>query len=207
MTSVNELIYATTNRAKLDAMREMLTGLPILLTGLPNVVPGISVPNEDGADPMANAVIKATFYYETYKRPLFSLDSGLVIDGLPDSEQPGAHVREINGRRLNDDEMIDHYANLARRMGGRLCARYINAVCLILNESRVITHTGVDISYEPFYIIDTPHAKRKDGFPLDSLSVHINTGKYYYDMNDTESLSLKTTEGFQRFFREALSLH
>ena len=55
-----------------------------------------------------NARIKALAYYAALKRPVFTCDSGLYIDGLADSEQPGVHVRMVNGKRLTDDEMVVH---------------------------------------------------------------------------------------------------
>ena len=31
---------------------------------------------------------------------------------LPEEKQPGTHVRRVNGKELNDDEMIEYYCNL-----------------------------------------------------------------------------------------------
>jgi len=43
------------------------------------------------------------------------------------------------------------------------------------------------------------------GFPLDSLSVHINTGKYYFDVDELKDRS-SMDEGFRNFFIRTLEL-
>lgn len=37
-------------------------------------------------------------------------------------------MRRVNGKELSDLQMIDHYGNLANSYGGRLTAKYKNAV-------------------------------------------------------------------------------
>jgi 8-oxo-dGTP diphosphatase len=44
------------------------------------------------------------------------------------------------------------------------------------------------------------------GFPLDSLSVDIQTGKYYNDLEDELAVDKSTIEiGFTNFFEKAIS--
>lgn len=198
-----ELIYATTNPAKLAGMAEMLLPLGIALSGLPQCnFPAI---DENGRSPRENALLKAMVYYSTLRKPLFSCDSGLYIDGLPPERQPGVHVRRVNGKNLDDDEMILHYSALAAGLGGRVKARYRNAVCLVTEGGRVHRHDGPELAGNAFWLVDKPHAKRVPGFPLDSLSVHIPSGKYYYDLADEAVEDAGMAEGFRKFFREALA--
>ena len=44
----------------------------------------------------------------------------------------------------------------------------------------------------------------KKGFPLDSLSVDIKTGKYYYELTGNELDRLAVEDGFAEFFRKIL---
>jgi 8-oxo-dGTP diphosphatase len=81
-------------------------------------------PAEDGASPVENARAKARFYYAASGKPTFSADSGLYFAGLPDALQPGVHIRRVNGKRLDDDEMTAYYGSLADRFGGRIIGRY-----------------------------------------------------------------------------------
>lgn len=131
------LIYGTHNRAKQDAMQRYVWPLGIAIEGLPR---GTDIPpvDESGSDPLENAQIKAAAFYQVLHRPAFSCDSGLFFDGVSAREQPGTHVHRVRGRELTDDEMIEYYAALAAGHGGRLTARYRNAICLILDEDHII---------------------------------------------------------------------
>lgn len=206
MKNTLKLIYATTNGAKLSSMRRMLAGLPLDITGLRDLEAALPRVDETGAAPLDNAVIKAKAYYAVLKQPLFSCDSGLWIEGLPDNLQPGIHVRNVQGKYLDDEQMIAYYSGLARDLGGKAAAQYINAVCLILNEREIFTLGGDEISHKKFIISGTPHKKRRAGFPLDSLSVHIATGNYYLDLESQDEQTLKNEKGFRNFFTRALKL-
>jgi len=203
-TTKSTFIYGTGNPAKLQSMRDCLVPLDIKIIGLKET--GINIPDvdENGDTPLDNARIKALAYYAALKRPVFACDSGLYIDGLPNDEQPGIHVRLVNGKRLNDDEMIAHYAAIAGRLGEKAVARYKNAICLVLNENEIYEHFGDDISGEAFCIVDKPHPKRIEGFPLDCISVHIDSGEYYY-WHDRDNDAGMVFKGFQAFFRRVMA--
>ena len=197
------LLYGTGNPGKIEAMRRALIDVGIAIAAPDEM--GVKHPavDETGRDPLENARLKAWAYFGPARTPVFSCDSGLYIEGLDDSRQPGVHVRNVEGRYLNDEEMIQHYSWIARQRGGRCVARYKNAVCLILDEDTVYEHAGDDISGEKFIISSVPHQKRRPGFPLDSLSIHIGSGQYYMDR---PTLRVTTTyEGFREFFKRALN--
>lgn len=48
--------------------------------------------------------------------PVFSCDSGLYFDNVPDEIQPGVHVRTINGKYLSDEEMLAYYTGLGKEV-------------------------------------------------------------------------------------------
>ena len=196
-------IYGTGNPGKLWHMREMMDGTDVFIAGPGEY--GLDLPDveESGSSPLENARIKAAAYYGALKRPCFSCDSGLFIDGLADAEQPGVNVRTINGKRLSDGEMIAHYSAIAAKLGGRTRARYMNAVCLVISEDTVIEHFGDDISTKAFILTSVPHPKRMEGFPIDCLSADIETGRHYYDMALSEDKKWSITLGFRDFFRRA----
>ena len=54
----------------------------------------------------------------------------------------------------------------------------------------------------PFRMVSTPHPMSKKGFPLDRLSIDLQTGKYYYDLNEQEAAldQLAVEDGFLQFF-------
>lgn len=202
---MNTFVYGTSNPAKLVHMQNMLAFLDVEIVGLKDT--GIVCPDvdENGNTLPENARIKALCYYKILKCPVFACDSGLYIDGLPENEQPGVHVRMVGGKRLSDAEMTAHYAAIAKRLGGRAIARYRNAICLVMGDSEMYEHFGEDIASTAFYIVDTPHAKRVEGFPLDCLSVDIQTGKYYYDLAESRSSEDSgQTSGFRAFFEKVI---
>ena len=196
-------MYGTGNPAKLEAMQRRLEPLGIEVIGLKGIKErGYEIPdiNEDGQTPLENAVKKALGYYNAFGMPVFSCDSGLYIDNIPENKQPGVHVRTINGRYLNDDEMLAHYSALAAQYGN-LTARYRNAICLVLDEEHVYKAMEESMASKPFIITSKPHSIRKPGFPLDSLSIDIKTGKYYYDLAAEELDVVAVEDGFLEFFK------
>ena len=197
-----KLLYGTGNPAKLEAMKARLKILGIELIGLRDLKREIPDIMEDGKTPLENARKKALGYYHAYHMPVFSCDSGLYIDELPQNLQQGVHVRIKNGKRLSDDEMAAYYSGLAKKYGD-LTARYKNAICLIMDLEHVYEAMEKNMESEPFIITDRPHGRKfKKGFPLDSLSIHMKTGKYYYDLEENELNELAVEDGFVEFFRK-----
>lgn len=198
-----EIIYGTKNKAKLEDMKKVLTGLDLKLISLSDTEITLPDVDESGNDPLKNAEIKALAYYEVLKKPVFSCDSGLFIDGLDEKMQPGVHVRRINGVYMSDNEMIDYYSKLAGTFSGRCTARYKNAVYLIINKENIFSYSGDDISGEKFILSPVRHKISTEGYPLDSISIHMNSGKYYVEMED-EKDSFGHEEGFRNFFEMVL---
>lgn len=200
-----KLLYGTGNPAKLNGMRQWLAPLGIELIGLRDIEGPLPNVEENGQTPLENAEKKAKAYFEAWRIPVFSCDSGLYIDGIPEEEQPGIHVRTINGKYLSDDEMLDHYTGLAEKYGD-LIARYRNAICLILDEEHVYKAMTAEMASEPFIITSKPHgdAIRNPGFPIDSISIDIKTGQYFYDLEENKSDKAAGEEGFLKFFEQIL---
>ena len=57
----------------------------------------------------------------------------------------------------------------------------------------------------PFILAAKPHEKRVEGFPLDSLSIDIGSGKYYYDLK-IKDVSTSVDDGVRKFFSESLKM-
>ncbi len=195
-----KILYGTTNKAKLSIMKEAAKTLGIDIISLKDLECEIPSVNESGETPLENAQIKAEAYYNAFHMPVFSCDSGLYFDELEDEEQPGIHVRRVNGKELNDDEMILHYSALADRHGGKLTGRYRNAIYLILDETTVYSSMDISLATEPFILVSKPHQKRVEGFPLDSLSKDIVSGEYYYDLEEKDVSTSAMEEGVKKFF-------
>lgn len=197
-----KILYGTTNPAKLSSMRKWLSELDIELVSLNDMSGDIPDVPETGDTPLENAQQKALAYYKAFRMPVFSCDSGLYFDSLPEFS-PKVHVRNVNGKHLTDDEMIEYYGGLAAKYGD-IVACYRNAICFVLDEQHIYTEFSDDISWNPFLITAVPHEKRVEGYPLDSLSKYIENGEYCYD---SERPQYEEKNGFARFFADVLRNH
>lgn len=199
-----KILYGTTNIAKLTEMKRAIEPLGIELIGLNDLNQPIPPVDENGKDPLENAKIKAKTYYQTFNMPLFSCDSGLYFDNLPDDLQPGTHIRRINGKELNDEELIEYYASLANTYGN-LIGRYRNAIHLIIDNETSFSSMDESLGSEPFMIVAKPHSNRVAGFPLDTLSIDLETGKYYFDLEQKNIGKLDIYQSFRQFFIQCLN--
>ena len=120
-----KILYGTTNKAKLQTMEATVKSLGIELISLNDLQGELPYINENGNSPLENAEIKARAYYDAFRMPVFSCDSGLYFDELKEEEQPGIHVRRVHGKELTDDEIykqakqtifiVDNYIGLKTR--------------------------------------------------------------------------------------------
>ena len=208
-----ELVFGSTNPGKVGVMKRSLEGLPISIIGLSEAFEkrGIPLPSpvEDGRTPEENAEKKARFYYGYLQGPVFSCDSGLYLwrqdtgEKLPEQFQPGIHVRERDGRRMTDEEMLDYYIGLVKKFGP-LIARYQNAICLVEDGAHLDKSMDESLWGQSFLLTDVPHERKVPGFPLDGISLDITTGKYFYDMSDHERDALASNAGIRQFFTKYL---
>ena len=199
------LLYGTGNPAKFEVMWEMVAGLPIELVSPRQI--GLNLPevDESGRDPLQNACLKARAYYRAAGMPVFSCDSGLFLEGLPEALQPGVHVRRVGERSLTDEEMTAYYSALARQYGGRITAQYRNAICVVMDDEHIYAHQGEELCGERFDLVQQPHPNRRPGFPLDCLSVERSSGRYYDDLPGGVTHAMNP--GFASFFRRSLAAY
>lgn len=207
-----EIIYGTGNSAKISYMQRALKALPLEIVGVKQAADkkSLTLPEveETGRTPLENARQKAQEYYRLFHSPVFSCDSGLYLwnhttgQPLAAEEQPGVHVRGTGGR-YTDDELLAHYITLVREYGP-IRARYKNAICLIWDEELWTESMDESLWGQPFLLADQPHVKRVEGFPLDSISLDIKTGRYFYDMEKDSQDDLVSERGFTRFFEDFL---
>lgn len=200
-----ELLYGTTNEGKILAMRRALEPMGIIVKGLRDM--GVDIPyvTETGNSPLENARLKAKAYYQAFQVPVFSCDTGLYLEGLPEELQPGIYVRRPLGYEMTDAQMTEYYSGLARKFGD-LRAQYRNAVCFCKNEQELYESEDIKLSGEPFLLTSTPHPQSQPGFPLDRISIQLSSGKYYYDLQGNAQDEVALDEGFREFFSHALGI-
>lgn len=176
-----KLLFATTNPAKVRKYKDELEKRGIELITLKDLDINIEV-EENGKNAIENAYIKAKAYYDATKIPTIGMDNNLFIEELPEEKQPGTHVRRINGKELNDDEMIEHYRKLVKEYGGKLTAKWVYAM-VICSDKGTKEYTW---NKSHFYFTDKVSKKRNPGYPLDSMSIMPQVNKYFVDLTDED---------------------
>ena len=176
-----KVLFATTNPAKAKKYKEQLAENSIELITIKDLDEEIDI-NENGKNALENAYIKAKTYYDKTKIPTIGMDDCLFIEGISEEEQPGTNVRRVNGKRLNDEEMIEYYTKLVKKYGNKLTAKWVYGM-VVCTDKGIFKFTW---SKDDFYLVDKPIEKRNVGYPLDSISVIPENGKYFaHTLNNT----------------------
>lgn len=147
---------------------------------------------ENGKNAIENAILKARAYSKITNIPVFAMDDNLYLENVPKEKQPGMYVRRVNGKRLNDDEMIEHYISLIKKYGtdGKLTCRWVYGMAVI-NNGKEFTYTW---SKEDFYMVDKPSNKIDLGYPLNSISINKRLNKYFTDITEEDKAILQEDE-------------
>ena len=197
-----KILFATTNPAKIKKYAQELMNKNIEVLTIKDLNLNLKV-DENGKNAIENASIKAKAYYEATGIVTIGMDNTLYIEELPDEKQPGTHVRRVNGKELNDEEMIEYYTNLVHENGGKLTVKWIYGMA-IYNGRESKTYTW---SKDHFYFVDKPSKQRNPGYPLDSISIIPEFNKYLVELTDEEKRSYKeqkSTEGIIDFIVKSI---
>ena len=176
-----QVLFATTNPAKVKKYRDLLKEKGIELVTIKDLDFKLDI-DENGKDAIENAYIKAKTYYDKTKIPTIGMDNNLFIEELPEEKQPGTHVRRINGKELNDDEMITYYTNLVKENYGKLTAKWVYGM-VICSDNGVNKFSW---SKDHFYFVDKPCEKRNPGYPLDSITIVPEFNKYLAELTEED---------------------
>lgn len=199
---MKEILFATGNAAKVARFKEKLVDKGILLKSLNDLGINLDV-EENGKTAIENATIKAKAYYEATKMTTMAMDDTMYIDGIPEDKQPGVFVRRVNGKRLNDEEMIDYYTNLVKIYGkdGKLNTKWILGL-VIITDGKISKYTDVTSEY---YLVDTPAKDMREGYPLSSILVNKKTNKYdIYLTEEDKKIGQADDKGFIEFIEKTL---
>ena len=181
-----KVLFATTNPAKVKKYKDLLEEKGIELITIKDLDYKLPI-DENGRNAIENAYIKAKSYYDKTKIPTIGMDNNLFIEELPEEKQPGTHVRRINGKELNDDEMIDYYTNLVKENGGKLTAKWVYGM-VICSRKGINKFTW---SKDHFYFVDKPCEKRNPGYPLDSMTIVPEFNKYLVELTEEDKVKYK----------------
>ena len=199
---MKEILFATGNAAKVARFKEKLIDKGILLKSLKDLGTNLDI-EENGKTAIENATIKAKTYYEATKMTTMAMDDTMYIDDIPDDKQPGVFVRRVNGKRLNDEEMLNYYTNLVKTYGkdGKLNTKWILGL-VIIKDGKISTYTDVTSEY---YLVDTPAKDMREGYPLSSILVNKKVNKYDIYLTDEDKKNGKGDDsGFIEFIEKTL---
>lgn len=177
-----KFLLATTNKAKIRYYGTKLKEQGIDIITLKDLDIDIDV-DETGNDPIENAVIKAKAYYDISHLPTIALDEGLFLENVPDEIQPGTHVRRVNGKRLEDHEMIEHYIHLVNQYGtnGKLNGYFLKGVAIVDSE-----HTYTFDMKAPRTFTNQQSEVIDEGYPLASIQMITSLNKFKSELTEEE---------------------
>lgn len=186
---MKKVLFATTNPAKVGKYKKALEEKGIELITINDLDFKLNI-NENGKNAIENAYIKAKTYYDATKIPTIGMDNCLFIEELPEENQPGTHVRRVNGKELTDDEMIEYYTNLVKQYGGKLTAKWVYGI-VIYNGKETKEYSW---NKSHFYFVDKPCEKRNPGYPLDSISIMPEFNKYFVELKEEDKIKNNTED-------------
>lgn len=196
MSDIKELIFGTSNKAKIQLVQGAL-GEQFIVRGISEFGIEIDVA-EDGTTAEENARKKATVYAKSLEKTVFAMDNALYFNDLPDSEQPGLHVRRIGGgERVTDEAMLESYKEFVKSHGDQMKAYWEFGLSIAQPDG-----TSVETSIiSPRLFVAQASSKMISGFPLESIQIDPETGKYVSEMNDEEQAQF-----WQRNIGQSLSI-
>lgn len=175
-------LLATTNQAKIRYYGTKLKERDIDIITLNDINIDVEI-EENGKNPTENAIIKASTYNNLSNIPTIALDEGLFLDSVPDDVQPGTHVRRVNGKRLDDKEMIEHYISLVNKYGinGKLSGYFLKGVAIVNGDETYTFEYKVkrEFTNRQSSVIDK-------GYPLASIQLIESVGKFKSELTEEE---------------------
>ena len=189
---MKKILFATGNETNAKRLSKGLQEKGIEVITLKDINTKIEV-EENGKDAIENAVIKAKAYLKVVDIPVFAMDDNLYLENVPEEKQPGMYVRRVNGKRLNDEEMIKHYTDLVKEYGtnGKLTCKWVYGIAII-NNGKESTYTW---SKEDFYMVDKASNRINPGYPLNTISINKKINKYFTDITEEDKALLHEDEG------------
>ncbi len=183
---MKELIIGTGNAAKKKAIQSVLAPLGITIKGTDDLSITLDI-QEDGSTAQENARKKALLYARAVGQPVLSVDNALYLQGLPENEQPSIHTRRIPGKigRATDEELLAFYARTIEALGGKTKGYWEYGLCLANAQGSIFEKSF--FSHRLF--VAQPSSHLLPGYPLESLQIDPESGKYISEMTEEEQAS------------------
>lgn len=187
MQKYKKIVVATRNPAKKERYARLLSAIAETVLDLNDL--GVQErPSEYGESAEENAEIKAEFYARITGFPAFSEDEALYVDFLPKEQQPGVHVRRINGiDEVDDNQLVAKWEEMiSKNLENKLSGKWHIAYCLATPDGEVKT-TALD---HPILFFSQTSKIRIPGWPMSSLEGPIKFGKPHSELTNSERRQL-----------------
>ncbi len=134
-----EIILATSNKHKLQEVRQILSQYKIVVYGLSDLNLDVEEVEENGKTYEENALIKAKAVQKATSMPIISDDSGLEIFAL--NNEPGLYSNRYSIECGSHQKAI---AELLKRLDGKkdTSAQFVCCVCLLNVEAKPLFFVG-----------------------------------------------------------------
>lgn len=187
-----QIVFATANPTKAKRFSKGLLKNNIEVLSLKDLEIDLDV-NENGKDAIENALIKARACFKKTYMPSIGMDDTLYFENVPENKQPGMYVRRVNGKTLNDEEMLNYYIDLVKQYGtdGKLYCKWIYGLAVIDQNGKESTYTW---NKDNFYMVDMPSDKINPGYPLNSISKYKLIDKYFTEITEDDMQLIKINE-------------
>ena len=185
-----KFLLATSNEAKIKSYGSKLKNLGFEYVTLKDLDLNIEV-EETGTTPMDNAIIKATEYNKLSSLPTIAIDDGLYLENVPENLQPGVNVRRVNGKRLDDKEMIEHYVNMVNTYGnnGILKGYFLKGIAICIGDK---TYTFESKASRNF--TNKQSNVISNGYPLESIQIVPELNKFKSELTLEEKEQTMATD-------------
>lgn len=189
---MKQILFATGNQTKSKRFSEGLLKNGIEVLSLKDIQLNLDV-EETGKDAIENAIIKARACYNEIKMSVIGMDDTLYLENVPNDMQPGLYVRRVNGKTLDDYEMLEHYTNLVKEYGidGKLNSKWIYGLAVINEKGEEFFYSWIK---DNFYMVETLSEKMNSGYPLNTISKYKVLDKYFTDITDEDKEFVKINE-------------
>ena len=186
------IVFSTGNPTKAKRFSKGLLKYDIEVLSLKDLNIKIDA-EENGKNVIENALCKARECYKNTKMPTIGMDDSLYLEGIPEDMQPGLFVRRVNGKTLNDEEMLVHYKSLVKKYGknGKVNCKWIYGLAVIDENGKESTYTW---EKDNFYMVDIASEKINPGYPLNSISKYKDLDKYFTDTTDEDLKKIEVNE-------------
>lgn len=189
---MKKVVFATGNQSKVLRFKKDLLERGIELLSLKDLDLKLDV-EENGENAIENALIKARVCYQKIHMPTIGMDDTLYMEGVPLDKQPELNVRRVNGKSLNDEEMLEHYTSLVNEYGidGKVNCKWVYGLAVINEKGEESTYTWYK---DNFYMVNVKSDKINPGYPLNSISKYKEIGKYFTDITDKDKELISINE-------------